>query len=113
MNDKALTYTSSAGTKEGTVILKLVGPLTLGNMFTLQNDLRAMKPACLIVDMTDVNYMDSAGLGVLMNAFVAADDGNRKFLLAGVNQRIMSLLEMTKVDQVLKLFPSVEAAEAS
>jgi anti-sigma B factor antagonist len=61
--------------------------------------------------MSEVPYMDSAGLGLLTNYFVAAEDEHRRFLLACVNERVLSLLEMTKVDQVLKMYPSVEAAE--
>jgi anti-sigma B factor antagonist len=70
-----------------------------------------MKPACLILNMSGVPYMDSAGLGLLTNYFVAAQGEGRKFLLACVNERILSLLEMTKVDQILKMYPSVEAAQ--
>lgn len=82
-------------------------------MFGFQGEFRAMTPACLILDLSGVPYMDSAGLGVIMNYFVAAQDDHRKFLLAGVNERIVALLEMTKVDQVLILYPSVEAAETA
>lgn len=113
MSDNALTYSRTNGSKDGTIILKLVGPLTLSNMFAFQAEFRAMKPPCLIIDMTGVPYMDSAGLGLLTNYFVSAQDDHRKFMVAGVNERVMSLLEMTKVDQVLQPFPSVEAAENS
>jgi anti-sigma B factor antagonist len=111
MADTALTYTSTNGSKDGTIILTLVGPLTLSNMFAFQGPFRSMKPPCLILDMAGVPYMDSAGLGLLTNYFVAAQDEGRKFLMASVSERILSLLQMTKVDQVLKLYPSVEAAE--
>src|SRR6202142_2694072 len=111
MSDNALTYSYAKGSKEGTVVLKLAGPLTLTNMFAFQGEFRATKPPCLIIDMADVPYMDSAGLGLLTNYFVAAQDDNRKFLLACVSERILSLLQMTKVDQVLRLYPTVEAAE--
>ena len=111
MSDDSLTYSYSKGSKEGTIVLKLAGPLTLTNMFAFQGEFRATKPPCLIIDMTDVPYMDSAGLGLLTNYFVSAQDDNRKLLLASVSERIMSLLEMTKVDQILKVFPSVQAAE--
>jgi anti-anti-sigma factor len=111
MADTALTYTSTNGSKDGTIILTLVGPLTLSNMFAFQGPFRSMKPPCLILNMAGVPYMDSAGLGLLTNYFVAAQDEGRKFLMAGVSERILSLLQMTKVDQVLKLYPSVEAAE--
>jgi anti-sigma B factor antagonist len=112
MLDKELTYTTSEGTKPGTTILALEGPFTLGNMFKLQADMRALKPDCLIMDMTQVPYMDSAGLGVIMNYFVAAQGAGRRFFLAGVNDRVKALLEMTKVDVVLKIYDTVEAAQA-
>jgi anti-anti-sigma factor len=112
MLDKELSYTTSDGAKEGTVVLTLDGPFTLGNMFQLQDDLRMMKPACLIMDLTSVPYMDSAGLGVIMNYFVSAQGAGRKFFLVGVNDRLRALLEMTKVDSVLRMCDSVEAAQA-
>jgi anti-sigma B factor antagonist len=112
MRDKEMTYTTSDGAKPGTTVLRLEGPFTLGNMFKLQSDLRALKPACLIMDLTGVPYMDSAGMGVIMNYYVAAQSGGRKFIVVGVNDRVRALLEMTKVDSVLKLCDSVEAAQA-
>jgi anti-anti-sigma factor len=112
MLDKELTYTASAGAKEGTVILTLDGPFTLSNIFQLQTELRTLKPACLIMDLTSVPYMDSAGLGVVMNYFVSAQGNGRKFLLVGVNERVRALLEMTKVDSVLGLCDSVEDAQS-
>lgn len=112
MLDKELSYTVSDGAKEGTVILKLEGPFTLSNMFQLQADLRTMTPPCLIMDLAGVPYMDSAGLGVIMNYFVSAQKGGRKFFLTGVDNRVRALLEMTKVDTILRLCNSIEAALA-
>jgi anti-anti-sigma factor len=112
MLDKELSYAISDGAKEGIVILAVDGPFTLSNMFRLQHELRALKPACLIMDLTAVPYMDSAGLGVIMNYFVSAETAGRKFLLAGVNERLKALFEMTKVDVVLRLCDTVDAAQA-
>lgn len=113
MPDDSLTYSSTAGQHEGTTILKLDGPLKLATMFSFQGEFRAMKPKVLIVDLTDSPYMDSAGLGILMNYYVAAQNEGRRILLASVNERIASLLELTKVNGILKSYPTVEAAEAS
>jgi anti-sigma B factor antagonist len=82
-------------------------------MFGFQDELRAKTPAVLIVDLSETPYMDSAGLGLIMNTFVSAQSHGRKLLLAGVNERITALFEMTKVKGVLPVFPTVEAAEAS
>ena len=81
-------------------------------MFELQAEMRTLKPACLIMDLTSVPYMDSAGLGVIMNYFVSAQSGGRKCFVAGVSDRIRALLEMTKVDVVLRLCDTVDAAQA-
>jgi anti-anti-sigma factor len=113
MPDAPLTYTYTAGKRDGTMILKLTGPLTLSTMFGFQDEFRAMTPKVLILDLSETTYMDSAGLGLLMNYYVAAQDHGRKLLVASVNERIAALFEMTKVQGVLAGFPSVEAAESS
>jgi anti-anti-sigma factor len=112
MFDKELSYTVSDGVKEGVIILALDGPFTLGNMFKLQSDLRSMTPPCLVMDLSAVPYMDSAGLGVIMNYFVSSQSHGRKFFLIGVSDRLRALLEMTKVDSVLKICDSIDAAQA-
>ncbi len=113
MRDEPLSYSFAAGRSDGTTILTLDGPLTLSTMFGFQDELRARTPQVLVLDMTGVPYMDSAGLGLVMNYFVSAESHGRKLLLAGVNERVMALLEMTKVKEILTSFPSVGEAEAS
>ena len=98
---------------KGARIMILTGPLTLKTLFDFQQVSRQQSTHPMIIDIGAVPYMDSAGLGLLTNYFVAAQDENRKFLMACVSDRILSLLQMTKVDQVLKLYPSVEAAESA
>ncbi len=111
MRDEPLTATALPGKAEGTTILRLAGPFTLENLFGFQNEFRAMRPPVLIVDMTGVPYMDSAGLGVLTNAHVSAEGGSRDFFLTGVSDRVMTLLHLTRLDSVLQVFPTVDAAE--
>jgi len=110
MTDQPFTYTTANGAKEGTVVLTLSGPLILSNIFSLQSDLRTMKPNCLIMDLTEVPFMDSAGLGVIMNYYVSAESGHRRFFLVNPSERVKALMEMTKVESVLKIFPTLEAA---
>lgn len=111
MQDRELSFSSFNGAKDGVLIVALDGPLLLGNMFDFQSAIRELKPPCLILDLSNVPYMDSAGLGVLMNYYVSAQNNHRELLVVGVNERIQALLEMTKVDKILRLYPSLEAAE--
>lgn len=106
-----MTFTQRPGSRDGIEILSLSGPFTLGNMFQLQRVLQQTKPPYLIFDITQVPYMDSAGLGLLVNFYVAAQKGGRRMAVVGATQRIMALFEMTKVDSLLKLYSTVEDAE--
>jgi anti-sigma B factor antagonist len=113
MRDAPLTFNIANGTREGTTIVTLSGPLVLSNLFSLQDELRTLKPALAIFDLADSEYMDSAGLGVLVNFYVGAEKNGRKMALAGVNQRIEALLDMTHVKGLLRVFPTVADAETA
>jgi hypothetical protein len=43
--------------------------------------------------------------------YVSAEKNGRKLALASVTDRVLSLIRMTRVDTVLKMYPTVEAAE--
>ena len=68
------------------------------------------KPKLLIVDLTESPYMDSAGLGSLMNGYVHAQKAGRRLVLAGANERVKALLELTKVDLILKNYATAVEA---
>jgi anti-anti-sigma factor len=108
-----MTYSYTPGEREGTMVLKLIGPLTLSTIFGFQNEFRSMTPQVLVLDFSESPYMDSAGLGLVMNYYVSAQDQGRKLLLAAVNERVVELFKMTRVQGVLTSFPSVSEAEAS
>jgi anti-anti-sigma factor len=108
-----MTFTRRAGSRDGIEILSLSGPFTLGNMFEFHRALQDMRPQYLIFDIAQVPYMDSAGLGVLVNFYVAAQKHGRKMAIVGATQRIVTLFELTKVDSLLRLYPTVEDAETA
>ncbi|MGC2620585.1 MAG: STAS domain-containing protein, partial [Acidobacteriaceae bacterium] len=63
MSGEPMTLESVPGQAAGTRILRVNGPLTLSGLFTFQSALRTDPPAVLILDLTAVPYMDSAGMG--------------------------------------------------
>lgn len=107
-----MRFVQRPGTREGVEIVSLSGPFTLGNMFDLQRALQQVNARYLIFDITNVPYMDSAALGLLVNSYVSAQKNGRKIAVAGATPRIITLLEMTKLDKLLPLYPTSEAAEA-
>jgi anti-sigma B factor antagonist len=110
MRDRELVYTINEGSREGSVIVRLDGPLTLGNIFGFQEELRAIHPPLTVFDLTASEYMDSAGLGVLVNFYVSAEKNGRKMALAGVSDRILALLDLTHLRSLLRVFPTLDEA---
>jgi anti-anti-sigma factor len=102
-----------SGTNGNTQILRLKGPLTLTTLFGLQQILREIGNSDTIVDVTDVPYMDSAGLGTILSHWAHTQRASAKFAVTGVSPRIAVLFEVTKVNTVLPIFPTVAEAESS
>jgi anti-sigma B factor antagonist len=111
--DAPLDLEQMEGQLPGTRIVVLNGPLTLRNMFELQATLRAQpEPTLSILDLTGVPYMDSAGMGLIINHHVHCQSKGMKMIVAGVSPRVHELFKMTRVDSVITQTASVEAAEA-
>ena len=99
------------------MIVKVDGPFTLPSIFVFQEKVAFVKAheviSALIVDVTGVPYIDSAGLGCLINLYVAAEKHDHKFFLAGPNERVTALLETAKVHNLIRAYPTVEDIEAT
>jgi anti-sigma B factor antagonist len=111
MQDKPLEIEKDQHSS-GATILRLRGPLLLGNFFPLQTMVRSDNSDVLIVDVSDMPYIDSAGIGCLVGAHVSRENSGRKLVLVGANDRLLTSLKVTKVDQLFALAPTVQEALA-
>jgi len=95
-------------------VLTLCGPLTANNCSVFQNALRREEPTpTLILDLSDVPYVDSAGLGLLVSAYVSRQKTGRTMVLTGINQRVQKLFEITRVSGLFLTFSSPTEAIAA
>lgn len=64
----------------------------------------------IIMDLSDVKYIDSSGLSALLvgNRVLGEDEG--MFVLAGITEHVMKLIKISQLDSVLNLLPTVEEA---
>jgi anti-sigma B factor antagonist len=92
-------------------VVALNGVLTISTLFAFQDFAHADKSEALIVDMSGVPYIDSAGLGSLISAYVTREREARKLALAGVNGRVKMVMTVCGVDQLFKTYASVAEAE--
>jgi anti-anti-sigma factor len=113
LSDAPLTIERRPGKTADTLIYSLTGPLTLRNMFEFQAELRGKPaPRLTIFDISAVPYMDSAGMGLVMNQYVHCQTKGAKMIVVGANSRVMDLFEVTKVSTILPLKATLEEAEA-
>jgi anti-sigma B factor antagonist len=93
----------------GTSVFRIVGPLTIRNLFEIQAALRTDPlPQVTVVDLSEVPYMDSAGMGVIVNSYVHSINHGAQFFAVGVCDRVRALFEVTRVD---KLIPMRDTAD--
>jgi anti-sigma B factor antagonist len=60
--------------------------------------------------LAEVPYVDSAGLGALVSANVSLHKTGKHLVLSGVNSRIIKLFEITRVDSLFLMFPTLDDA---
>lgn len=96
-----------------TAILRLRGPLTITTLFSLQESLREIGAIDTVIDVSEVPYIDSAGLGTILSHWAHTQRTGHKFALTGVSSRIEVLLEITKVNSILPMFKTAEDADRS
>ena len=70
------------------------------------------KPERLVVDLSEVTYIDSAGLATLIQAMQKVEGYGGKFMLAGLQETVRSIFEISRLDQVFQIFPDADAALA-
>jgi anti-sigma B factor antagonist len=111
MPQDSLRIEDRPGTQPEQRILSLNGALVMTTMFEFQATVRADTSRSLIIDFTNVPYVDSAGIGALVGAYVTRQKGGRSLALVGVSERIHNALKVTHVDGFFRFFDTVSAAE--
>jgi anti-sigma B factor antagonist len=106
MPQEPLVIEEIAGPKEGQRIFRLTGPIVITNLFEFQSKVRNDTSQTLMLDFTKVPYIDSAGIGALVGAYVTHHKDGRSLLLIGVSQRVKDALHVTRVQQFFKFVES-------
>jgi anti-sigma B factor antagonist len=111
MQQEILTVELLAGRSQGTRIVRVTGPLLLHNFFALKTELEKEHTSVTIIDLSEVPYMDSAGIGAIINFYVSAQRRGNKLIAAGSNYRVVELFKLTHVDTLIPMAATVDEAE--
>jgi len=67
----------------------------------------------LVVDLQEVRFVDSSGLGSLVSGFKNASARNGNLKLSSLQPQVKSMFELTRLHRVFEIFPTPEEALAS
>ncbi len=95
-------------------VLSLAGRLTLGRdcqqVEWQLDDLLGEGKLRVILDLSGLNYIDSAGVGIVVMCFGKLKKSGGRLRVAGAAGMVENVLKMTNVHQIVQFFPTVEAA---
>ena len=85
-------------------IVRCTGKITSGTTAMLQTTVRSLLPEtkCVVLDLTDVSYMDSSGLGAVVALYLSAKRQHCALKLINLNQRLRELFRITKLASVFE-----------
>ncbi len=99
------------GNVKGQSVLCLKGPLTIENVSLFQGAIRREESfSTVILDLSDVPYIDSTALGALVSAYVSRQKLGRRVVLSGASERVSKMLKITSVESLFLTFPTLEDA---
>jgi anti-sigma B factor antagonist len=98
-------------------VLDISGKITLGeatkNMRYTIRDLLENGGMKIVLNMTDVNYIDSSGIGELVRTFTTITNEGKQVKLLNLTKKIRELLVITKLLTVFQVYENEQAAVAS
>lgn len=98
----------------GAALVIVTGRLTLGRdvdrLEAVVKELITQGQKKFIFDVSGLDYADSAGIGTVVACVTHIKKAGGDMRMAGANARVLRLFQMTGVDRILSLYPSVAAA---
>ncbi len=62
----------------------------------------------VVVDLSDVSFMDSSGLGVIVRGLKRCREADKELDLVITNERVLKVFGITGLDQVIPIHASIE-----
>ncbi len=101
----------------GNTILRIGGMVKLGeSVREFERSLEraaSQRTGAVVLDLTDLEYMDSTAVGVLVGALHRLKLEDRELVLVNPRERIASLLRIAKLDSLFEIYRNVAEALAA
>jgi anti-anti-sigma factor len=90
----------------------LRGELDISTAARLEDDLRRVEadgPATLLIDLRQLDFMDSTGLRLVISADDRAREAGRRFAIVQGNEMLQRVLRVTRLDERLEIVENPDA----
>lgn len=104
--------------ERGVAIVRPSGRLGLGPSLDLLRDtfgdlLDDPEIRSIVLELSDVTFVDSATLGEMVAAYRRAGWEGGRLVVAGASGKVQDLLSLTRMDELIEVFEDLDAAVAS
>jgi anti-sigma B factor antagonist len=113
MNAEEHTLNVRAEREQNATILHLNGEIDLRTSPRLRTALLGLldeKPPRIILDLSRVSYVDSSGVGTIVELKRRATYSDCRIVLVGLQKRVRSLFEISRLDKFFDIADSIEEA---
>lgn len=100
-------------TDNGVVVVAVSGEIDMNTSPEVRSVLSPLfteKPRALVVDLSEVNYMDSSGIATLVEGLQWSHRSEIPFRLSGMTAAVKDVFEMARLESLFEIFESREAA---
>ncbi|AJG41142.1 anti-sigma factor antagonist [Thermotoga sp. RQ7] len=98
--------------QEDKIIVKVHGEIDAYNSSELKEQLRNLVSSTdkkkIVLDLSSVSYMDSAGLGTLVVILKDAKINGKEFTLSSLKESILRIFKLTHLDKIFKIVDTTE-----
>lgn len=95
------------------IVVELTGAVDLHHTPDLHKTLIGAcdeRPPRLVVDLGEVSYMDSSGIGTLVEVLRRVNAYKGQLLLSGPNERVRGVFEITRLDKFFRIYSNQSEA---
>ena len=112
MEPTYLALEKREGSDNSRMVTRLKGKLSLETVHSFIQTLRLEPAAHLILDLGGVSFIDSAGVGALVQLFVHRRNQGQTFALTGLTMQSSAVIQVAGLNKLLPIHDSVEEALA-
>jgi len=111
----AATNTMADRIDERTIVIRVRGEVTAASEQPLMAAYgqAGEKTRVIVLDFSNLEYMNSGGIGLLVTLLVRANRQKQKLMACGLNDHYKQIFELTRLDEAIGIHDTEEAAVAA